>query len=342
MRILVIGGTGFIGPPVIHALIDEGHEVTVYHRGEHESALPTSVRHVHHPAAGIPVTHFPDALLDPAPEVVLHMFPVGQDDATALVNRFRGLARRVVGISSGDVYRAYGRLRGTEPGPPEPVPIDEDAPLRTGLYPYRSESHAEAAWTYGYEKILAERALRAAPELFATILRLPAVYGPGDAHHRFRPCIKRMLDGRPRILLDEGLAAWRWTHGYVADVARAVALAVTNERAAGRTYNVGETDTPTMSDRVEALAEAAGWTGVIEVLPAERLPPHLGVPFGTSQHLVMDSRRLREELGWEGQVPPGEALKRTIDWEARESWVPGDPTEEIYRIEEGGEGGVQG
>jgi uncharacterized protein YbjT (DUF2867 family) len=51
-----------------------------------------------------------------------------------------------------------------------------------------------------------------------------------------------MDDGRSAILLEKGMASWRWTHGYVEDVAAAVALAVMDERAAGRTYNVGEAD----------------------------------------------------------------------------------------------------
>jgi hypothetical protein len=44
-----------------------------------------------------------------------------------------GIARRVVALSSGDVYRAYDLLHGTEAGPPQPIPIAEDAPLRHRL-----------------------------------------------------------------------------------------------------------------------------------------------------------------------------------------------------------------
>ena len=34
MRILVIGGTRFIGPPAVRRLVEMGHEVTVFHRGQ--------------------------------------------------------------------------------------------------------------------------------------------------------------------------------------------------------------------------------------------------------------------------------------------------------------------
>jgi nucleoside-diphosphate-sugar epimerase len=49
------------------------------------------------------------------------------------------------------------------------------------------------------------------PTIKGTVLRLPAVYGPGDPYRRFHPYIKRMLDLRPVILLDSTQYEWRWT-----------------------------------------------------------------------------------------------------------------------------------
>ena len=159
MRVLIIGGTNFIGPHVVAALDRLGADITVYHRGIHEPDLPSSVRHVHSPRAAVPFLHFPSELTEPAPDVVLHMFPVGQDDARAAVARFAGIAQRLVAISSGDVYLAYGRLLGSEPGPTEPTPLKETAALRERLYPYREGAAGPADWTYHYEKILVERAV---------------------------------------------------------------------------------------------------------------------------------------------------------------------------------------
>jgi hypothetical protein len=50
-----------------------------------------------------------------------------------VVGTFKGMTYRVVAISSQDVYLAYGRLTGLEPGPAEPVPLTEHSPLRTRL-----------------------------------------------------------------------------------------------------------------------------------------------------------------------------------------------------------------
>jgi nucleoside-diphosphate-sugar epimerase len=333
MRVLVIGGTNFIGPHVVAALHRRGVDITVYHRGQHEPALPPTVRHVHSPRACLPFLHLPSELTAPAPDVVLHMFPVGGDDTRAAVARFIGAAGRIVALSSGDVYRAYGRLLGSEPGPAEPVPLDEDAALRETFFPYRSAAAGPSDWTYHYEKILAERAVMSSSALPGTVLRLPAVYGPGDSYHRLRPYTKRMEDGRRAILLDAVQAGWRWSHGYVENVAEAIALAVVDRRAAGRTYNVGEPVVPTVAERVRQIGEVAGWKGRIVALAADRLPQHLRTQYEPRQDLVVDTRRLRAELGFEEPVSLEEGIRRTIAWERVNPPDAGDPTPAEYDAE---------
>src|SRR5262249_25760887 len=149
---------------------------------------------------------------------------VGERDAQAAMSAFRGIAGRLVAVSSGDVYRAYGLLRGTESGPPESMPLREGAALRREMFPYRSIAKGSADWTYHYDKILAERVVTNERDLPGIVLRLPAVYGPGDDRHRLHPWLKRMDDRRPAIVLQEDFARWRWTHGYVENVAAAIAL----------------------------------------------------------------------------------------------------------------------
>lgn len=334
MRVVVIGGTNFIGPHVVATLHRLGHEITVYHRGHHEPELPTGVRHLHSPLAGIPVLHFPPEIVDLAPDVVLHMFPVGEEDARAAMARFAGVARRMVALSSGDVYRAYGRLLGTEPGMAEPVPLDENAPLREALYPYRHLASGPADWTFHYEKILAERSVMSHPTLQGTVLRLPAVYGPGDPYRRLRPYIKRMDDRRPAILLESAQAEWRWTHGYVENVAQAIALAVVDDRAAGRIYNVGEAETPTVADRVRRIGGLAGWKGEIVSVASNKLPPHLRSPYESHQDLVVDTSRLRDELRFTEVHSMDEGLRRTIEWERANPPPVGDPGAAEYAAED--------
>lgn len=325
MRVLIVGGTGFIGSHVVRALDALGHDVTVYHRGTTEPALPPRVRHVRDARAAMPVTHFPAELTAERPDVVLHMTAMGEADARAAVNAFAGHAGRIVALSSGDVYRAYGILQSLETGPPEPIPLHEDSPLRATLYPYRAHARSEADLVFSYEKILAERVLSGDPRLSATILRLPAVYGPGDPQRRLRRWVVRMHDARPAIAIDAREAEWRWTHGYVGNVAAAIVLAVADKRAAGRVYNVGEASTPTVLERVRQLGAALGWRGEIVPLSPHQWTPTRPLPLmNFDQDLVCDTTRLRLQLGFHEAVSLDEGLRLTGAWE-REHPPAGEP-----------------
>jgi nucleoside-diphosphate-sugar epimerase len=235
-----------------------------------------------------------------------------EQDAKAAVAALRGVARRLVVLSSQDVYRAYGRLHRKEPGPPEAVPLAEDAPLREQLFPYRGSGRG----LDDYEKILVEREVAAHPILPATILRLPMVYGERDYQHRLALELRRMDDRRPAIMLEQSFAAWRWTRTYVENVAAAIALVANDVRATGRTYNVGDVTALSYADWLRAIARAAGWTGELAVVPDGRLPPKLRPPDGDyQQHLVADTSRIRRELEYVEPVALDEALSRTVAWE---------------------------
>lgn len=308
MRVLILGGTGLTGPFVVRRLHGMGHQVTVYHRGEREIELPPGVRHLHGDLA-----RPPRELCDPAPDVVVHMWALTEADAARFLELFRSSAGRAVVISSGDVYRAYGCLKGLESGPPGSIPISEDAPLRESRYPYRGTRDSSVDGLDHYDKVLVEGALRAQSEFPVTILRFPAVYGPND-YHRFAPWLRQMETGR-ELKIQDDYAQWRWTHGFAGDVAEAVALAVTDDRAAGRTYNVGERSTPTWEERLVEWGRIAGWEGRVVPVPAGELPENQRLPLDLRHHLATDTSRIRAELGYREVVPYEEGIARTIAWE---------------------------
>ncbi len=336
MRILVIGGTNFMGPLVVRSLSQQGHEITVFHRGQTQADLPKGVREILGDRR--PIANSAAELQHLAPEVVLDMIPAIEQDAREIMSVFTGVARRVVAISSQDVYRAFGRVNGKESGPVDTVPITEDSPLRESLYPYRGETPREQddprRWQDDYDKILVERVVMNDPELPGTVLRLPMVYGPGDYQHRLFNYLKHMDDNRPAILMDEAEAQWRCIHGYVENVADAIALAVTGERAAGRIYNVGEPFTFTMAEWVNKIGQAAGWQGRVVLVPRGRLPEPLRWGINAEQDIVVDSSRIRGELGYEERVSLDDALKRTIAWERANPPKEIDPKEFDYAVED--------
>jgi nucleoside-diphosphate-sugar epimerase len=159
-----------------------------------------------------------------------------------------------------------------------------------------------------YDKVGVEEEARADPDLPVTVLRLPSIHGPGDYLHRLRRYVEQMDAGAPVVEVDRALARWRWVRGYVEDVAHAIYLAVVEERAAGRTYNVAETVAFTEEEWVRRIAEVCGWSGELALVPGDET-------WDTRQDYVVDSTRIRQELGYAEIVDEDEALRRTIAWE---------------------------
>jgi nucleoside-diphosphate-sugar epimerase len=310
MRILVIGGTGFIGPHLVRRLNSMGHDVAVLHRGQHNNDLPA--KHILGERRDL-------AKLRPRAEVVIDLILSSAAQARETMSTFRGIARRVIAASSGDVYRACGIFHRLEEGPLQPVPLHEDSPLRTKMNVYPPERLAAVRQFFPwvddeYDKIPVERAILSDPELPGTICRLPMIYGPGDPGWRFYPVLRRVADGRRSIIFPEGLSRWRAPRGYLENVAAAIALAAVDDRASGRIYNVAETPAFSELDWARKIAAAANWRGEFVVLPEDRAPKHLVSPANTAQHWEMDSSRIRSELGYREPVSIDEGIRRTVEW----------------------------
>src|ERR687892_2387850 len=206
MRVVVIGGTGFIGPYVTRELIRRDHHVTVFHRAR--TAAPPGVREIVGDRQRL--TESADDLRALAPDVVIDVVLSSGRQARELMNVFRGHAGRVVALSSMDVYRACGVTHRLEEGPLEPLPLREDtSALRTKLQTYPPAQVQMLQQVFGwldeeYDKIPIERELLGGAPLPATVLRLPMVYGPGDPLHRFNPIVKRIVDGRLTCVAPDG------------------------------------------------------------------------------------------------------------------------------------------
>lgn len=293
-----------------------GHEVTLFHRGETKADLPVSVEHVHGDFASF--DQFVPELREREPDVVVDMWAVRQHDGRR-VRSFKGIAERGVVLSSVDVYRAFGRIHRSEPGEPDPLPLTELSALR--------EKPVGSPWydPLDYNKTGVELEARADPDFPVTILRLPATHGPGDIGHRLHPYLKRMADGRRAILLDKDVARWRWARGYVEDVAHAVCLAVDDPCSAGRIYNVADEIAYSEAEWVGLIGNAMGWSGEVVIASADGLPEYLRSKIDTAQDYVVDSSRVRSELGYAEMADGAEALRRTIEWELAN---PPDPVDE--------------
>ena len=313
MQVLIIGGTNFIGPHVVRYLLGMGHQVTVFHRSNSKADLPPQVHHLlgdrHH------LVEMKNEFERLSPQVVVDMIPYTEEDALTTINTFKGITQRLVVISSIDVYRAYGVLRRIESGLVEPVPLTEDSALRQQLYPFQHLSQRPLNRPIDYEKILVERVVMSDPDLPGTILRLPMVYGPGDDRHRLLPYLQRMDDNRHAIVLAENIAQWRSSYGYVENVAAAIALVTTNERASKSIYHIADQEVFTEAEWINKIGEIARWQGKVVSVPQDYLPSEWKLDLNIDQHWFIDTTRIRQELGYSDAINLDEALKRTIDWE---------------------------
>lgn len=315
MRILCIGGTGFIGSFAIPQLLRAGHSVTVFHRGN--TVAPEGVEEI--PGDRNALDQFREKFREKKFDVVADFVLSSERQARQFMETFRGMVQRVIALSSMDVYRAWGVYYGMEPGGLEPLPVNEDSAVRTNP-PYPPEVLARVRhilpWVDDdYDKVRVEKTILSSKELPGTVVRLPMIYGPGDYIHRFYPILKRIDDGRRYILFAENVVPVRTPRGYVEDVATGIASAITSDAATGRIYNVCESEAFSELEWARKVAAAVGWKGDFVVLPPEKTPEHLRWPYNAAQHLVVSSARIRNELGYREVVPQAEAFQRTITWE---------------------------
>jgi nucleoside-diphosphate-sugar epimerase len=298
VRVLVIGGTGPTGIPLVQGLVHRGHAVTILHRGTHErDETPTVVEHLH---------------ADPFDESATRTALAGRtyDVTYAMYGRLRMLAVELLGhtgriISVGGVpaYRGWMNAWLHEPAG-LPVPVGEDAP--TVAAPDEDEK--------GFRIVRTEEAVfEHHPD--ATHFRYPYVYGPYQLTPREWIVVRRVLDGRHRIVVaDDGLTLHH--HGYTENIAHALLLALEHpERAAGKLFNIADEEVLSVRQVVEIIASALGHELEVVSMPydlAVPARPLLAQPLPT--HRVLDLTRVRAELGYRDVVPAREAVARTARW----------------------------
>lgn len=314
MRILVLGGTGFMGKPLCQMLATQGHDLAVFSRGENKPDLPAGAVHIK--GDRFDLSAVAPEIDSFGAETLIDMFAMTAKGDLPVFEFFSERVGRYVMISSCDVYRSMGRILGTEPGPIIEGLVGEDGPLREELYPYRElMDHTGGG---NYDKIPLETACLKDYAFEGTVLRLPMVYGPDDRQHRFRDMVKHMADARPAILFPEASANWTSTYGYVDNVAAGIALAATHEAAIGEVFNIADVNDLPQKGWAGAIADQMKWRGEVvavrkEDLPEKRAAMAAGGNF--RQDLRIDATKIQNLLGFVAPVDFETALQRMIAYE---------------------------
>jgi nucleoside-diphosphate-sugar epimerase len=221
MRVLILGGTRFIGWHTASQLSRNGHDVTVFHRGSVPLRELSSVGEILGDRADLP--RFRNTFRNLRPDAVIDCIGYTAADGMNLIETFRGWLDRPVFLSSCDVYRAHAVLLRATTEPLETTPLHEGSALRSNAFPYRNVPDGSDDWRHDYDKIPIERLLLAEPAFQTTVLRLSAIYGPRDYQRRVWEYLRKMDTGREFIVVSESMSNWRWSRAYVENIASAVA-----------------------------------------------------------------------------------------------------------------------
>jgi nucleoside-diphosphate-sugar epimerase len=299
VRVIVFGGTRFIGRAIVEELAGAGHEVLVVHRGKLEPADMPVVEHLHVERTDL-VAHRQE-LAAFGPDAAIDCRALTRADAETALEALPSDIRLVV-ISSVDVYRAFGALN--QNLETDPVPLDETSPVRPTRYPYRGQTPGLEE----YDKLDVEDVYLPRG---ATSVRLPMVYGEHDYQLREEFILRRQRARRDRIPFGSG--SWLACRGYVRDIARGVHLVLQTPAAAGHVLNLCEDRTYSMRMWSRMILDAAGSAAELVRVADDVLPEDLK-PTGTlSQHIPVSAHKAREMLGW-ATSDPKESLSTTVRW----------------------------
>ncbi|MDX1623548.1 MAG: NAD-dependent epimerase/dehydratase family protein [Gemmatimonadota bacterium] len=293
MKVLVIGGTRNLGHHLVHALVDAGHRVTTFNRGETADELPDEVDRLHgdradpaHLARGVGERSF-DACVD--------TIALRPGDTRAAIDALDGKVGHYVHISTGQVYLVRAGC---------PVPAreeDYEGPLKE---PPPGDSWEAPEYRYGVEKRACEDVLEeawATRRFPATRLRPAMIHGPRDHHHRLHGMVHRLLDDDPLVVpLERGP---HLRHVHVEDVVDAILVSIEEGVGRGAAYNLAQDDLWSHQELLDRMGEELGVEPDVVRLSREELV-EAGVfpgcaPFTNPWMSVLDNGKAKSELGFE-------------------------------------------
>ncbi|HZU13659.1 MAG TPA: NAD-dependent epimerase/dehydratase family protein [Chloroflexota bacterium] len=304
MRVLIIGGTRFMGYWTTWRALLAGHEVTLLNRGATPDPFGGRVERL---VADRTTPRFGEVLAGRAFDAAIDFAAYTGADAQGVVDTLRNRLGHYVMISSGQVYLVKQQ-------PPAPArETDYPGPLLPA--PPRPEDTED--WEYGMGKRAAEDVLSTAWErerFPATRIRIPIVNGERDRSGRLESYLWRILDGGP-ILLPDGDER-RVRHVYSGAVARTLVDILGRQETFGQAYNLAQEEVPTLTELVRRAARLMGATPEIRSLPAASfreagVEPEKAFPFTGRWASLLDPRRAADQLGFRHE-PLDEYLGRII------------------------------
>jgi UDP-glucose 4-epimerase len=295
MRVLVTGGSGFIGSHVVDKLRAAGHQPVIYDLRpspwhEHDS-VDTVLGSITDREALERALHSCDAVAHLAAVADVNDVHAEPEDAERVNARGtvavleacrRAGVKRIVYASTIWVYSDC-----------EGETVDEETLLPAPSHLYTSTKLAGELYCKAYQELYG---------IDFTILRFGIPYGPRAREAAVIPAfVGRALRGEPLTLAGDGGQSRRFV--YVEDLAEGVALGL-NDVARNRVYNLASNENTTIKQIAERVRELLG---DVEIVYTPGRP-------GDFNGKVVLSTRAERELGWTAKTPFDEGVRRYVEW----------------------------
>jgi nucleoside-diphosphate-sugar epimerase len=300
MRVLFIGGSGFISTAVSRQAIAKEFDLYLLNRGLRLAHLPGS----HSLTADIHnLEDVRTVLQDLEFDVVVDWIAYAPDDIERDLALFRGQVKQYVFISSASAYQK----------PPAHYIITESTPLHN---PY---------WDYSRNKIACEERLMQAyreEDFPVTIVRPSLTYDPNFpiaiGGWGCYTLADRLTRGRPIIVHGDGSSLWVVTHAD--DFARGFLGLLGNGRALGHAFHITSDEVLTWDQIYQTIAEALGVEAKIVHIPSDfiaRVAPNLGGGLlgDKTWSVVFDNTKIKTFVpGFQATIPFRDGIRRTLAW----------------------------
>lgn len=300
MHVLFIGGTGLISTSIARQLLESGHRVTLFNRGQSQSRLPGGAQIIHGDRKNY--AEFERTFADKTFDVVVDMVAFAPEDSASAIRAFAGRTAQFIHCSTVCVYS----------GPTRQLPTTETEPFHS-------------IGDYGQQKIGCEQLLMQAHQTQnfpVTVMRPSHSYGEGGSIVRsFGPhtgFVHRMRHHQPMIVQGDGFSLWAACH--VDDVARGFIAAMGQDKCIGEAYHIAGEEWMTWNTYYEQVAEVAGGkfdpvhiaTDTLRQLApdwARGTYENIGYPS------VFTMSKLKRDTDYSGQtIFWREGVKRNLDW----------------------------
>ena len=270
MKILVMGGTRFVGRPLVARLQAQGHALTLFTRGK--NPVPTGVEHLRGDRSS---DEGLSALQGRSFDVIVDSSGRKQEDSSRVVDITGAPSHRFVYVSSAGVYADSDQW-----------PLDESSPTDP------QSRHAGKADTEAWLR---------REGIACTSFRPTYIYGPGNYNPVERWFFDRIVHNRPIPLPGDGSTITQL--GHVEDLAEAMARCIEVDAAANRIYNCSGKQGITFRGLIRSAAVACGrdpdGLDLRSFNPSE-LDPKARKAFPLRlNHFLTDITRVERELAWQ-------------------------------------------